>query len=296
MSLFSSLPSVVLLADTSGTYTLSATSPLTEAAVTLATLAVAGGLGGFVAGIRTNSAHSIVIPFLIDRGLNLGFLGDIVIGMTTGIAIMFLGGAVLGITNQHIGSNSTPYDVLRLVALGIISGFGGLSILAKLSDNNLSERLTAISHQVEKNQHLGEILREATSLRAQLKYRESHLFYQRALEIDPSNEEALVCGAVVWSYVDEPGHYVEAINRLQMIVQSHPQSARAFYNMHCLKALATEKKVMTYPTAEILSALESAIKLEPERYRIFAADDPDLASLKAVKDFNSLIRPKAGNP
>ncbi|VTS01369.1 tetratricopeptide tpr_1 repeat-containing protein : TPR repeat protein OS=Nodularia spumigena CCY9414 GN=N9414_11007 PE=4 SV=1: TPR_1 [Gemmata massiliana] len=281
------LPPLALFATSDGR---DAFTPLYEALPTLLVLAVSGGLGGFVAGIKTNSAHSVAIPFMKDRALNLGFFGDIVIGLTTGIAIMFLGSAMLGITDQQIGANSKAYDALRLVALGILSGFGGLRILTSLSDSQVTEKLTAINQKVDRNRKLGELLREAATLRAQSKYPESYLYYQRALEIDPTSEEAQVCAAVALSYIDEPNHYTDAVRDLEVIATNR-NSARAYYNLACLKQLSTDKKVQAYAVDEVIRALRRAIELEPDRYRTFATEDNDLKSLWKNQEFIALVGP-----
>ena len=249
------------------------------------TLLIAGGCGGLIVGIREKSSYPLTVPFW-GREYNLGILGDIATGMATAVAIVCVGGALMGQPFEDVSHQSVGF--VRLSAFGILAGVAGFKLLSDLSGkfaNQLSaqeDKIEEIDEKVDKIQALNEALREAGLLRAQGKHMEAALYYERALHIDQNNEEAQIGFAVARSFIDEPNHYSLAIDLLQQVIQRHPTSGRAYYNLACLEYLAKKDK------AVVLRDLGNAVKHAP-RYRVFALHDQDLAPLKNDPEFKAII-------
>ena len=98
---------------------------------------VAGGFGGLADGIvlraRQEQAnvqympYRLDLPFGHDRFVELGFIGHMLIGATASIAIFTVIDALSGFNFEFNNLDTT--DFLRLLALGVLSGFAGIRIL-----------------------------------------------------------------------------------------------------------------------------------------------------------------------
>ncbi len=97
-------------------------------------VAIAAGVGGYVHGIMrpTPARYTVAWPFS-QRTTELGFLGDILVGITAGVAIFIV---IDSVFNLKLDDQSQPITFLKVVALGVICGyFGGRSPQETLIDS-----------------------------------------------------------------------------------------------------------------------------------------------------------------
>lgn len=91
---------------------------------------VAGALGGFVGGINVASENQIRLRTSATqppRQINLGYIGDMLIGSAAGIAIIFF----ISLGSGQIPN--TPEEFLRLVPISLMAGVVSKRALAAMS-------------------------------------------------------------------------------------------------------------------------------------------------------------------
>jgi tetratricopeptide (TPR) repeat protein len=77
------------------------------------------------------------------------------------------------------------------------------------------------------------------------------------------------------------GRYDEAIASMLAEAENYPESAGFFYNLACYESLGGR-------TDDAIAHLSQAVELE-ERFRGYAAGDPDFASLRGDPRFNAVL-------
>lgn len=112
-------------------------------------LLISGAFGGFVDGLYMQRQYIMRLPLRIkhrstfreqmssDKSINygLGSLGDILVGATASIAVFTIAEGLFNIKLDDLAQKDN-YEVsgfIRVIALGVISGFSGIRILAGMS-------------------------------------------------------------------------------------------------------------------------------------------------------------------
>jgi tetratricopeptide (TPR) repeat protein len=244
----------------------------------LLALLCGGVIGGFIAGQRDCLEHKIRLP-ITGRRIELGVLGDILIG--AGACIATFGIAV----QSHllaIPLQNEPYWLIKLTAIGIITGFTGIKLLSGISSRIVNE-VEDVKESVKSLERREESLRKSTrgdSLRENGRYIEAEREYRDALKLDPDNDLAVIGLAKVFRWT---GRVDEAIQQLTEFIDRQPTASRAIYNRGCYEALLNRKRAA-------ISDLTRAIQLDPY-YRQYAQKDQDLDNLRDDPEFPSLQLP-----
>jgi tetratricopeptide (TPR) repeat protein len=244
----------------------------------LAIILCSGAFGGIVLGIWQSNSFKLRLPFS-GKLIEIGFIGDGIIGAAASIAIYFVAGSLFNISLKNI---ETIDHVIKLIALGILSGFAGIKVLTGMS-NKIIKRVSSIEERitkVEKNEQINELIRHADFLMRTNKLNRSLIVYKKALEFDPESEPALIGLAKVYRRL---GKWEDAISILNKVVDKHPQSERAYYNRACYKNLCKK-----YDKESILSDLKASIKIYPE-FNEYAKDDEDFESINDDTDFLEIV-------
>jgi tetratricopeptide (TPR) repeat protein len=211
----------------------------------------------------------------------MGFTGDIFIGIAASLTIFFAAGAMFGLKLD----NPITVDLfIKIVALGVLSGFAGIRLLSGMS-SKLLEKLSEMDDRldkVEKSDKISELLRQADFLLNNNPDR-ALIIYDKALIIDPENEPALIGKAKALRRQKKLG---EAIDLLSEIIKRNPKAERAYYNRACYKNLSNN-----HSKEEALADLRTAISLFAW-YHDYAQDDKDFMNLWNDPDFKLAISGK----
>jgi len=254
-----------------------------------ATLAVAGGFGGALSAIRTPTPNAVIVPFTA-RKWNLGFLGDIFIGIGAGVAIYAFNAVFPSSSSEKI--HAPDVDVLlRFFGLGLIAGFAGVRILDKLAAemlkqkvNDLETKTAAQYAEVQKQLEIARLLTDGRDFYYKKLYKSAVEAYDKVLVLDPQNPKARVNKAAALNSLD-PLNHQEPVQLINAALSTDPKVPFGYYNRACIKAL----NPTAYKTAEVLDDLEKAITDDPSN-KVLAAADPDLASVKNEPRFKELIK------
>ena len=111
---------------------------------------------------------------------------------------------------------------------------------------------------------------------------EAEKFYKDALRLDPHYVEALNNLGVI--YIQKKDYHA-AENCFEKAIQAKPRYTDAYYNLACLHSLKGEVK-------QGLDKLKQAISLNPA-VKDWARKDADLANLRGVPDFETLVGGKS---
>jgi tetratricopeptide (TPR) repeat protein len=241
----------------------------------LLALLCGGIIGGLIAGQRDCSKHKIRLP-ITGNELELGILGDILIG--AGACLATFGIAV----QSHLfvlPQTDDDYRFIKLIAVGIITGFAGIQLLSGIS-SRLVRDVEDVKESV-KSLELREASmrqsRRADSLRENGRYDEAEREYREALRLDPDNDTAAIGLAKVLRWTSRTD---QAIQLLTEFIGRKPTASRAIYNRACYKALLNRRR-------EAIADLTRAIQLDPY-YRQYAQKDQDLDNLQGELDFPRL--------
>lgn len=269
-----------------------------------------GALGGFVDGLTTD------IPYKVSWGgrhFDIGSAGDALVGMTSAVAIFTVATALFpDLEIERFDSSPTAF--IRIVALGVLSGYAGIRLLnpltRKLAEQIATEKAADAVKDVQvRNTELAINVKDAerkviefdlrrTELLAQGQHEaaaklldEARTRYDAALAVERHDTEALLGLARVarrqaelaqLRQRDPAPHWAEALRALDAITMRDRSAARAFYNKACYKALKGDSAAVAL--ADLQQALELAPALKPR-----ARSDPDFGVLAALPDFLRLV-------
>lgn len=254
-------------------------------------LLFAGSFGGFVSGLILNQKYQIAFG---NRGwrLNLGFLGDCLVGMSAALAAFGILNPLIDIlpeTSLTEEASAGPY--MKIISVGVIAGFTGYKLLRGLSDTlmknitvtteDVEERVTSL-RQSDAYLRLGDSLLDKSPVDAETMYR-------RALEADSTEYLAQIgiAKALKRRAIQEPDQasnlYSQAIEMLTKLIKTDGKNERAYYNRACYKSLHG-----AFDTDNILDDLQSSIDLLGV-YKYYAKHDEDLERVRNTHRFNELI-------
>lgn len=242
------------------------------------TIVISGGFGGFVFGLHTGNAYKLRLP-ITGKTIELGFVGDILVGIAASVTIFFVAGALFGL---QVKENFTNECFIKMVALGVVSGFAGIRVLTGMS-SKLMERISEIDEridQVEKVDRIAELIRQADFLLSNNPDR-AKIIYDKALLIDSKSEPAKIGLA---KSLRRLNRIKDAISILSEVIELNPNAERAYYNRACYKHLSQE-----YNKEDILRDLQKAVSLF-DFYREYALDDVDFKDLREDPDFKRILQ------
>lgn len=250
--------------------------PLTE---TILWIAASGSFGGVILGVAARTSHKIRLPIL-GKLVELGFLGDALVGAGASVAFFFVAGPLLAMS---LGGEKTVDDWLKVVSLGVISGLAGIKLLTASSPYIL-ERIVGLDDRldrVERGSRVGDLLRRAESLAASSRLDQALATYDDALKIDPHSESALLGKAAV---LFDRTKWDEAITVAARALDLNPSSARGYYDRARYKNACGK-----YAKEDILQDLRSAVTLDPLFRNYAALHDPHFENLRHDEEFRRIV-------
>lgn len=236
----------------------------TPSALSVLTIIIlAGGFGGFVDGL----IHQKSYFFRIGRhSINIGSLGDVLVGATASLAMFTVAGAVFGIEWDSVGKIE---HFIKVVAWGVLSGFAGIRFLNPLSEKVIKQVASDVARETMKQstrqnievtlalkdaaQHLMKYDMQYSALEAQGKASDAEALLKRAaanfdiaLGAESTNSEALRGKAKVYRRMadhatdptEKEKYWEMAIQLLTNIIQRDDKAALAYYNRACYKTLS----------------------------------------------------------
>lgn len=254
-----------------------------DVSLLIAHIMASGAFGGFVFGLFTRNSYKIRLP-LTGNLLEVGFIGDLLVGIGASMTVFFLAGSMFGLKFEGA---LTAETYIKVIALGVLAGFAGIRLLAGMSNRLLDQisELDSRLDRVEKQDKISELLRQAEFLRNNNPER-SLIIFEKALLIDPENEPALIGKAKALRRLNR---FDEAISILTQVIQRNPKAERAYYNRACYKNLSGG-----YTKDDVLADLKTAASLFGF-YRDYALDDKDFQSLHEDADFRQIVKQKNGS-
>ena len=250
--------------------------PLTA---TLLAIAVSASLGGILLGITQRTSHKIRVPFRANL-LELGFLGDGLVGAGAGLAVFFL---AAGLLDLRPANDQTLDQWVKIISFGVLSGFAGVKVLTTRSSHIL-DRVGLLDDRVEQldsRQRLNDLLRRADSLALENRLEHALAKYDEALRLDPRCEAAYLGKAKV---LFDRCKWEDAIKVLSILLKMNPSFDRAYYLSACYKSAAGK-----YRKEEILQDLKSAVALDP-LYKTYAGlQDKHFENLRDDPEFRGIV-------
>ena len=246
---------------------------------TILVIAVSGSFGGIILGLAKRTSHKIRMP-IIGKLIEIGFLGDILVGAGASVALFFVAAPLLDIT---FADGQTQTQWIKIVSLGVISGLAGMKILTSTA-SHIVWRLAVLDdrmERVERAETVNEFVRRADGLVADNRLEHALATYDEALAINPRNEQALIGKAGVYA---ERSQWDKAISTVSRILQIDPSSKRAYYHRARYKNMAGK-----YPKEEILQDLKSAVLLDAHYKNYAALHDTHFENLRADEEFRRIV-------
>ncbi len=237
-------------------------------------LTLGGAMGGFIAAFRHPSLNEFHPPFSRDTW-TLGSFGDILVG----VVAAFVGSAFLNIFPKKNLDQFDVETVIQFIGWGAVAGYSGIAVLDRASAELFRTKQNELAKKV---QAVG-LIDEGRDFLAKGHYDSALEVSKQALQLDPANEQAKISMAVAQSYLD-PNNHEQPIQMLNEVIQTNPNSARAYYNLACIKALNPSQ----YPNDQILADLQKAVAMD-KSYKIRANVDPDLKAVSGLAEFKQII-------
>ena len=250
--------------------------PLTT---TLLAIGVSGAVGGTILGITQRTSYKIRLPLLATL-LELGFVGDALIGAASAVAVLFFAAPLLdlSLTEEH-----TVDLWLKIISLGVLSGLAGVKLLTT-RNSHILERLTLLDDRVDhthNREKLNDVLCRAASLALENRTEHALAKYDEALRTVPRCEAAYLGKAKI---LHDRCKWDGAISTLSRLLEMNPLSDRVFYLRACYKSAAGK-----YRNEEILQDLKSAVARDP-LYKTYAAlQEKHFENLRDDPEFHDVI-------
>jgi len=284
-------------------------------------ISLAGAFGGFVDGLSTRKPYTFAYK---DKTTDIGFLGDIFVGAAASIAIFTVAGAVFGIDNNW-HEIETPAVFMRVVALGVLSGYVGIRLLNPLSAKLVKEiaddaakkavqESATVNWEVALNVQEGnqiisdydrilldfnndhkKLLASAKINEANNMLKEAAARFDMALSVDPISRDANRGKARVLRREAEiakaGGNDTDAANKWKSAIQLLTEIIQRDPNSaFALYNRSCYRLLSNAPKDSVLEDLEAAIKIH-EQLKGRALRDPDFKVLRDNndKEFNKLL-------
>lgn len=257
---------------------------------------LAGALGGLVGNLIVNKGRFCLAKITVESPggrvcIDLGTVGDLLIGIGGALTLVFLFGSTL---NFDFDAPAKPGSLFLLTSVSFVAGAVGRPLVQaagqRLAREALGEAKEArhIAQEVDIKSYyiLARSERSAGYLRSALelidlvlKSRPDHygahvekgrILKRMALKQTPPDRENLE----------------RALEHARTAANINPKSDVAWYNMACYEAL------LSADPKEIIDHLKKAIVLDPNN-RELASKDTDLDSMRTNPEFQALLAPKS---
>ena len=246
--------------------------------IDISCLIAAGATGGLLYGLTDYQQLSIRWPGR-STPIPVGCAGDMLIGCCGSIGVFILAGNLLNIAWEWVPERTG--ETLKVLALGIVAGFAGLTLLHQLRQSVLSS--TAIRSEIAGLKRSDEAQRfseEGLHFYFEQQYRLALDAFSRSLAREPDAVDVLLRQAMTLKRLDKTA---DALTVVERVVKLVPKNARAWYNRACYRCLVD-------PADEeaIVADLRCAVQLNPE-YRGIAAKDADFESIRSTSGFREVV-------
>lgn len=263
-------------------------------------VAASGFFGGLVHGLMAPKQYKFRLG---DRTWELGSIGEGLVGIAAAIAIFAFADAVF--STSHTDS-LTGFQMVKLVAWGVITGYAGTDLLDPLSRRVVQQMVgDAVDTKVAKIDEARQTIREAEQLVAQSAMKltgmspgatpnpdvvklllDAQRKYEQVLGSDSANISAQIGLANLYSYraeylqlINDPGFsdtVKKAISAIDEAIKRDGNVAKAWYNRACYKAQGGDPP---YSKDDAAQDLLKAIDLDPS-FKEYAKGDRDLVPLR----------------
>ncbi|QEL14610.1 tetratricopeptide repeat protein [Limnoglobus roseus] len=272
--------------------------------VILVVIIVSGSFGGLVMGFDSDRRNRISLPFFKRGTVELGFVGDMLIGAAASIAIQFVAEPLFSTSPGNYSMN-TVRDYVRTASLGVISGFAGFRVLSSMAD--IPERLiranrAQVADQLQSQDRSRELLRQVEELLKQIDeeiptdpatatadLKRAEQAIDQVIAGAPKDARVLVVKAKVLCRKAKlatngaaGAWWDEAIKTLTEAIALDSTYDRTFYNRACYLILAKKS------VDDAMKDLAQAVVLFPPNAR-FANEDPDFKSVQALPAFRKIV-------
>jgi len=242
----------------------------------LFTVAAGGAFGGVVLGMVRETRYRIHMPG--GNKMEIGFFGDALVGIAAALSIFTIAGSILNISFDKLNE---PEEFIKIIALSVLAGFAGISLLQKLSEN-LINKVREINKDVEElklKEKSSEFLARGEFLANNDQHDEAIEYFDLALSVDSKNELSNICKAMSLKRV---GKVQEAYDLMDQIIKGGSNASGAHYNRACYGAL------LGHNLSSIINDLSKAIEIS-KWSRKGAATDSDFDSIRDAEDFKELV-------
>jgi hypothetical protein len=280
-------------------------SELLSAFAVLAIILFAGAFGGFVDGLVHQKTYCLRLG---HRSVDLGSLGDALVGATASVAMFTVAGAVFGIQWNDVAKTE---HFIRIVAWGVLSGYAGIRLLNPLSISAVERIATSAAKQtmresarqdtemqlalIDANLYLNrydmqnrDLARQGRSADAEGLLKRAEANFDVVLSTAPSNSEALRGKAKIYrrmadraSQPDKAKYWDLAIGILSDMIRRDDRAALAYYNRGCYEALTGKKD-------DALADLRQAVGIS-DKLKDAALADPDFDPIRGDPRFGDIV-------
>lgn len=279
-------------------------------------VAITGALGGFVNGMAQQTKSTNAIKLMKYGEIELGYVGDMLIGVAAALSIFFVLDTLFDLKTEGIVSSADgtrhAQAVLRLIAVGVISGYAGSPLLNTLGsmltkraldkqkdELAASQELKRVEAQLKKSSRVRFLTSVISSCRRWKDFDNARKYVDLALAEDPLLADYHIANcALSLDQGDEARRksdertakqfYQDAMKSISRAVELDTSSARALYNRACCRQRLGEA-----PEA-VITDLKEANQRDPVIATLVDID-PDFKDLKASKplEFGELRTPQA---
>ena len=236
---------------------------------------VFGALGGFVGGILRAENKLELCAFESASKVNLGILGDIVVGLGGASALTFVFGGTLVSFNSPDGK-----PPILLVSVSFIGGVVGRKVIEKASAKLLSEEEARKIAKDEVSRPAAVVYTNTASELIKKKlYEEALSVLKTALASDATYTGAWVEQGRALKNL---GRVKEALHSVEQALKIDPKKVEALYNRACYNAL------LGGDINTIAEDLKRSFELSPA-LRDIAKNDPDLDGVRNDLKIKELI-------
>jgi tetratricopeptide (TPR) repeat protein len=292
---------------------------LPDALKEFAVSGLAGAIGGFIAGIITENKIRLIGgsrpkggESRAHREIDLGSIGDFLVGGAAGIVIVFFININLGVTNTTSVPDPSQINYLTLIPICLMAGIVSKKALAGMSQTiikklvseqeELREEHVKLQDQLKSVDRINELIQEGERYLKEgeeeqhhpakriAKYESARDMFLQATEIDHSHSVTYVClGKALKRLSEEAGDMEErrnllgaAIDATSEAIKLNPAYDRAYYNRACYKALSG------VIVSAVLKDLGKSIQIFPLN-RLYARSDSDFLAIRDDSAFKSLV-------
>lgn len=248
--------------------------------------ALFGALGGAIAGARRENKLELST---IESGskVDLGFVGDIALGIAAASAVVFLFGATLRFDPDD------PDSYVLLISISLIAGIYGRNVIevagekfrrqvreeAKAVAREEAELLVGQPAAVAYTAAALETIKQGIDNNTPQSFEKGLTLAELALKHDPKWVNAYIEKGRALKRL---GRIEEALRSVQEALAIQPSDPKALYNRACYNCLLGK------PKEQILPDLKKAFDAFP-KLRKHARTDPDLDNIHNLPEFNELV-------